>query len=65
MTTESKQIMDELKTIKEELGFIKKHMVDRDMFLDAEELKLLKESFENEKRGELTSQEDLEKELEL
>ena len=57
--------MNELKTIKDELSFIKHHMVDRDMFLDAGELKLLDESFENEKRGELTSQEDLEKELGL
>ena len=65
MATQSVKIMEELKSIKEELYFIKDHMVDRDMFLDAEELKLLEESFENEKRGELTSQEDLEKEFGL
>jgi len=40
-------------------------MVDRDMFLTKEEKKLLAESYENEQRGELTSQEDLEKELEI
>jgi len=34
MTTETLQIMDELKLIKEELGYIKDHMVDKDMFLD-------------------------------
>jgi hypothetical protein len=65
MATQSVEIMEELKSIKEELDYIKVHMVDRDMFLDAEEKQLVEESFENEKRGELTSQEDFEKELGL
>ena len=63
MATETQQIMLELKGIKEELGYIKEHMADREMFLDAEELQLLQESFEHEKQGKLTSQEELEKEL--
>ncbi len=65
MATESKEIMQELKLIKNELDFIKDNMVDKDMFLNAEEKQLLKESYENEKHGELTSQEELEKEFGL
>lgn len=65
MTTESTQIIGELKSIKEELSYIKEHMVDKEMFLDPEEKELLKESLENEKKGELTSQEELEEELGL
>lgn len=57
--------MQELKLIKNELDFIKDNMVDKDMFLNAEEKQLLKESYENEKHGELTSQEELEKEFGL
>lgn len=63
MTTETKQIMNALGTIKQELDYIKANMVDREMFLDAKEMKILEESFENEKRGELVSQEELEEEL--
>ncbi|MBI4147272.1 hypothetical protein HY494_01325 [Candidatus Woesearchaeota archaeon] len=65
MATESKLVMGQLKSIKEELDYIKEHMVDRDMFLDVEEMKLLQESYEHEKQGELVSQEELEKELGL
>ena len=65
MATESKVVMEQLKSIKEELDYIKEHMVDRDMFLDAEEMKLLQESYEHEQQGELASQEELEKELGL
>lgn len=65
MAAESQQIMEELHVIKSELGYIKEHMVDKDMFLDEEERQLLEESYENEKKGELTSSEDLKKELGL
>jgi hypothetical protein len=60
MTTESKQIMNELKSIKEELHFIKEHMVDVDTILTVGEKKLLDESIKNEKTGKLTSLEKLE-----
>ena len=50
--------MTELRSIKEELDYIKIHMVDKDMFLDAEEKQLLEESHENEKQGRLTSQDE-------
>ena len=59
MATETKQIMDELKSIKDELHYIKVHMVDADTILTAEEKKLLDESIVNEKAGKLTSLEEL------
>ena len=59
MTTESKRIMDELKSIKEELNYIKVHMVDADTILTAEEKKLLDDSIVNEKAEKLTSLEEL------
>jgi len=59
MATEVKQILDELKSIKEELHYIKVHMVDADTILTAEERKLLDESIKNEKAGKLTSLEEL------
>lgn len=59
MTTETKQIIDELKSIKEELHYIKVHMVDADTILTSEERKLLDESIINEKARRLTSLEKL------
>ncbi|HLC52374.1 MAG TPA: hypothetical protein VJI98_03980 [Candidatus Nanoarchaeia archaeon] len=59
MITETKQIMNELKSIKDELNYIKVHMVDVDTILTAEEKKLLDESIVNEKARRLTSLEDL------
>ncbi len=59
MITETKQIVDELKSIKEELHYIKVHMVDVDTILTAEEKILLDESIVNEKAGKLTSLEEL------
>ena len=55
MATETKQIMDELKSIKEELHYIKIHMVDADTILTAEEKTLLNESIKNKRAGKLTS----------
>jgi len=60
MATETKQIMDELKMIKEELDYIKVHMVDADTILTAEEKKLLDESMKNEKAGRLIRLEEVE-----
>ena len=59
MATEVKQILTELKSIKEELHYIKVHMVDEDTILTAEEKQLLDESIKNEKAGRLTSLEAL------
>ena len=59
MATETKIIMDKLKSIKDELHYIKVHMVDADTILTAEEKQLLDESIVNEKAGKLTSLEEL------
>lgn len=59
MATEVKQILDELKSIKEELRYIKVHMVDADTILTAQEKRLLGQSMRNEKEGKLTSLEDI------
>ncbi len=60
-----KVIRDELKLIRQELNDIKKTMPDKDMFLDAEEARLINESLANERRGALTSSKELRKELGL
>jgi Skp family chaperone for outer membrane proteins len=63
METEIKPIMDELKIIRKEIEDIREAMPDKDMFLTAEETKLLKESYENEKEGKLVSARALRKDL--
>jgi len=65
MGTEIKQIMNELKIIKQELGQIKESMPNKEMFLTVEEAKLLEESYNNEKEGKLISSKNLRKSLEL
>ncbi len=62
MTAET-QIMQELKEIRQELNFIKQHMVDADTILTKEEVVLLDEALEEHKRGETTTIDDLRKEL--
>ena len=59
MATEVGQILTELKAIKQELHYIKAHMVDIDTLLTAEERVLLDESIKNEMRGKLTPLEEL------
>jgi len=63
MANDTKEILNQLKEIRIDLEFIKESMPDKDMFLTAEEEKLLEESFANEKKGELISSENLRKEL--
>lgn len=58
-----RQILRELKEIKSDIKTIKENMPDKDMFLTAEEERLLEESYENEKKGELISSGKLRKEL--
>ncbi len=55
------KIFEELNFIKKQLAEIKEHMVDIDMFLTAEEKKLVFRSFENEARGKLVPLKKLEK----
>ena len=48
-TPDIKNIMKELKIIRSELHTIREIMPDKDMFLTAEENRLLQESYQNEK----------------
>ena len=65
MTTEAKEIIEELKVIRSELDYIKKNMPTKDIFLTAEEKKLLEESYKNEKEGKLLSSKQLRKVLKI
>ncbi len=57
--------MQELKSIRTELHTIKENMPDKEMFLSAEESRLLYESYQNEKNGKIISSKELRKELGL
>jgi hypothetical protein len=61
--TTSKDILEELKVIRRDLLYIKKHMVDVDTILTHEEEKILEDSLEEYKKGKTTSLKDFEKEL--
>ncbi|GEM_PF-1203829 len=65
MTTEIKQILEELKVIKLELDEIRDNMPDKELFLTREEKQLLEESYKNEKEGNLISSKELRKKLQL
>jgi ATP-dependent Lon protease len=58
-----KEIWEELKVIRRELGYIKEHMVDVDTVLTQEEERILDESLREFDEGEATKLEDFEKEL--
>ena len=60
---EAEQIMQELKSIRTELHTIKENMPDKEMFLTAEENRLLSESYLNEKNGAIISSKELRREL--
>ncbi len=62
-TSGIKDVMKELKIIRSELHTIRETMPDKDMFLTAEENRLLQESYQNEKEGKLLSSAELRKEL--
>lgn len=59
----NREILNKLKKIEVEIEFIKESMPNKNMFLDAEEKGLLKESYENEKKGLLISAKDARKHL--
>lgn len=59
MSAEERQILNELKAIRQELSCIKITMVDKDMLLTGEEKKLLEESYKNEQQGRIVSSQDL------
>ncbi len=63
MVNGNEEILRELKEIRIEIQAIKENMPDKDMFLTAEEERLLEESYENEKKGELVSSVELRKKI--
>lgn len=63
MEENSKNILEELRVIREDLHYIKKHMVDIDMFLTAEEENMLDDSLKEYIEGRTTSLEKFEREL--
>ncbi len=65
MTTEIKYIINELKAIRSDLGYIKENMPDKDIFLTAEEKQLLEDSYTHEREGKLVSSKELRKQLKL
>ncbi len=64
MQTEVK-ILSELKEIKKELKFIKKHMVDPDTIMTADESRRFEESLKELKEGKTISLDKLKKELNI
>ncbi|MEW5759358.1 MAG: hypothetical protein AB1779_01160 [Candidatus Thermoplasmatota archaeon] len=52
------QIIEELKSIKEDLKYIKKHMIDIDMILTPDEERILKESIDEFEKGKTKKLED-------
>lgn len=65
MNDKMDEILNELKTIRTELDYIKRHMPDKDSFLSSEEEHLLRASYEEEKDGKTLSHEEMKKELGL
>ncbi len=63
MTPDIKGIKAELKSIHKELKTIRQNLPDKDIFLTAEESKLMAQSFQHEKEGKLISSKNLRKEL--
>ncbi len=61
----SKEVMSELKSIKKEVDFIKKHMVNIDSIMTEDDYAALQDYRKEKKAGKLTSHEQLKKELEL
>ncbi|MBI4020562.1 MAG: hypothetical protein HY367_04475 [Candidatus Aenigmarchaeota archaeon] len=59
----TKQILKELREIRMDIKAIKQTMPDKDMFLTAEEERLVEESYMHQKKGELVSGRALRKEL--
>ena len=56
-----KEIMKELKAIRNDLAYIKEHMIDIDVILTPEEEKILEEGIKEFKEGKSIKLEDLER----
>ncbi len=65
MEVDIRPIMDELKSLKEDIGFIKKHMFDPDTIMTIGESKRFEQSLKELKSGKTTSLSNLKKELGL
>ena len=61
--TDSKDVLSELKAIREELGYIKAHMVDVDMVLTSKEEMNVNESIDSHKRGKAKNLDTFESEM--
>ena len=62
-TINPEAVMAELKLIKKDLAFIKKHVIDMDTILTPEERARLEESLKEHKEGKAVSLEQFEKEM--
>jgi len=56
-----KEVIEELKMIRRDLDYIKKHMIDVDTILTIDEERRLEESLEEYKEGKTIELEDFEK----
>ena len=65
MASETKLILEELKDIKADLDYIKKHIVDIDLVLTDDDIESIKEAEKEFKERRTISHEDLKKELGL
>lgn len=61
----SREVIIELKAIRQDLDYIKEHMVDSDTILTEEDYKALQDYRTEKKAGKLTSHVQLKKELGL
>lgn len=57
MTNGNQQVLEELKEIKGELDYIKKHMVDVDSVMSEDDRKAYEEYLREKKAGKLTAHE--------
>ena len=64
-TINVKKVYDELKDLKKEVIFIKRHMFDPDTIMTTEEARRFEQAMKEFKEGKTTSHEDLKKELGL
>ena len=64
-TTTIKKIYDEIKGLKKDVTFIKKHMFDPDTIMTTEESKRFEESMKELKEGKTTPLSEVKKELGL
>jgi len=65
MVIESNDIINELKSIKEDLSYIKEHMVDIDSIMTQDDYRAIEEARKDKKNNKLISEDQLKKELGL